>query len=77
MACHESTASASSGTSALTVTPTWRVVSVTLANTWKRVSPPAYPWRTSVVRSGGGCVGSSSPRPNGDGFQSSADRKQK
>ena len=69
--------SVSSGTSALSVTPTWRRMSVTRANTWKRVSPPVTPWRIAVSRSGGGSVGSSSPRPYGDGIQSMADRKQK
>ncbi len=74
---HDSIASVSSGTSTLSVTPTWRWMSVTRANTWKRVAPPVTPWRISVGRSGGGSVGSSSPRPNGDGIQSIAERKQK
>ena len=52
-------------------------MSVSRAKTWKRVSPPVTPWRISVGRSGGGSVGSSSPRPYGDGIQSMADRKQK
>ena len=51
-----------------------RAVSVTLANTWKRASPPASPCSIAVWRSGGGWPGrprrartvtASSPAPTG------------
>ena len=54
-------------------------VRATRANTWKRVSPPAYARGDGRCRLGppAGRTGSSSLRPYGDGIQSMAERKSK